>query len=157
MPSATWLVDDDFEFCALAAEVAERIGISITAMTPDEAEQFPDGRLADAVIVDGQPFRVSSLPGSTEASEKLPRYIERADRILVCTAYLDDDLDAERIADPRVRLLRKPFDLDTFEAALAWLVDDAAANEGPADRAWADAAASQQAPRGRIFEGAGRH
>lgn len=120
MPTLIWLVDDDAAFCSLAKEVAERLGVSLVVMSRDAALEWRGGRLPERVIVDGELFRASKSRGLTR-EPTLPRYLEHAERVLVCTAYLEDDLDAERMTDPRIRLLRKPFGLDEFEAALAWL------------------------------------
>lgn len=120
MPSLIWLVDDDAAFSSLAHEVAARVGVSLVLMSREAALNCTAGPLPNRVIVDGELFRESRSRGVTSMSA-LPRYVECAERVLVCTGYLDEDLDAERMGDPRIGLLRKPFDLQDFEAALAWL------------------------------------
>ena len=149
---STWLVDDDPEFRVLAADIAHHIGLAILPLTVDEAaSRVGGGETPRAVAVDGASFlprngRAATDHGAdstngappdagspTRAHASAPRYLELAHRVLVCTAYLPEDLDADRLGDPRIRLLHKPFDLDDFESALRWL--DAGVHPGLPERA----------------------
>ncbi len=117
-----WLIDDDQEFRGLAADVASQIGVPLRPLSVDEAVTLARaGEAPRAVVVDGEPF-LADPPRAVDADPADgASYLERAERVLVCTAYLKDDLDSARLTDRRVRVLQKPFDLDDFETALRWL------------------------------------
>jgi DNA-binding response OmpR family regulator len=110
-----WVVGHSDEFLDLVRDVAEVEGITIRALTPEEAHRERHGSLPAAALIDGTD---TGIPPGRDFAVRL---LDASERVVIATARRPRDLDRDLLEHPKTRLMAKPFALEQFEAALRWL------------------------------------
>ena len=118
-PPVIWLVDDDRSFRDMSDAIAVEAEVAVMTMGVEErAIRRQTHDLPDGIMLDG------SVLTTADAEAML----EGIPRIIICTGREYADIAERWTVHPHVRVLRKPMELQAFEAAVSWLAgaaDDA--------------------------------
>ena len=111
-----WVVADACDFRDLVTDVGRDLGLSLLALDADQAVAVVGRAIQPGAVLLDDKSLLRRGDDRREISE-----LFGARRVVICTAQRTCDLSPKVVADPRIRILAKPFGLPALEHALRWL------------------------------------